>query len=139
GHGRDCRDHPGRDLPAHVQHGRRGALMSRALRVSGRARLLPSRGHERARGSARASPSHTGMTLLELAVVITVIGILVAFVIPSFNRVAEQSRLDAASQYLRSIWPAQRVYWLENRTFTDSLTPLGDMKLLDPRIRGVRD
>ena len=36
-----------------------------------------------------------------------IVGILVAFVVPSFTRVTEQSHVDAAAQYLRSIWSAR--------------------------------
>jgi len=74
------------------------------------------------------------MTLLEMSVAITIIGILVAFSIPSFSRVSEQNHLDAASQYLRSLWSAERVYWLENRTFTDSLASLDTLGLIDSKI-----
>ena len=75
-----------------------------------------------------------GMTLLEMSVAITVIGILVAFSIPSFIRVSEQSHVDAAAQYLRSIWSAERVYWLENRTFADSFAALDSLGLIDPKV-----
>ena len=43
------------------------------------------------------------------------VGILVAFAVPSFGRVSEQSHVDMAAQYLRSVWSAQRIYWLENQ------------------------
>ncbi len=75
-----------------------------------------------------------GMSLVELSVVIVIIGILLAMVVPAFNRVGEQARLDAAAQYLRSIWSGERVYWLENRTFTTSLADLDALALLDPKI-----
>jgi type IV pilus assembly protein PilE len=80
-----------------------------------------------------------GMTLMEISVTVTVIAILMTFVVPGFNRVAEQNHVDAASQYLRSIWSAQRVYWLENRTFSDSLATLDAMGLIDPKIAGGSD
>ena len=87
----------------------------------------------------RTQIGRRGMTLLEVLIAITIIGILITFVVPSFNRVAEQSHVDGAAQYLRSIWSAQRVYWLENRTFTDSLSVLSDLKVLDSRIAGGSD
>ena len=91
---------------------------------------------------ARFHPSRRarrGVTLLELSITVIIVGILVAFVVPSFTRVTEQSHVDAAAQYLRSIWSAQRVYWLENRTFTTSLTDLSDLGLIDSRIAGGSD
>ena len=75
-----------------------------------------------------------GTTLLELGVAITIAGILLALVVPGFNRVIEQNHLDNAAQYLRSIWSAQRVYWLENRTFASSLADLDSLGLIDPKI-----
>src|SRR4051794_36643763 len=99
---------PGGDLSPNVQHGRVGALMN--LR--------------------RKRNPRRGVTLLELAISITVMGILLSLVVPSFARVREQNQVDAATQFLRSIWCAERVYWLENRTFTDSLSTLKDMGLI---------
>jgi prepilin-type N-terminal cleavage/methylation domain-containing protein len=78
-----------------------------------------------------------GVTLLEMSISITVMGILVALVVPSFSRVREQQNVDGGAQYLRSIWCAQRVYWLENRTFTDSLVDLKDMGLIDAKLLGT--
>ena len=80
-----------------------------------------------------------GFTLLELSVAVIICGILIAFVVPSFSRVSEQNKVDAAAQFLRSIWSAQRVYWLENRTYTTELTDLSSMGLIDPKIAGGSD
>ena len=87
----------------------------------------------------RAFRTRRGITLLELGIAVTLIGILLAMVVPSFQRVSEQSRVDAASQYLRSIWSAQRVHWLENRQFTDSLSVLGGDGLIDPKVAAGAD
>ena len=75
-----------------------------------------------------------GATLLEMGISITIMGVLLALVVPSFRRVSEQSRVDAAAQYLRSVWCAERIYWLENRTFTDSLPTLNNMGLIDSKL-----
>ena len=80
-----------------------------------------------------------GFTLLELGVTIIIVGVLVSFSVPSFSRVTEQGHVDAASQYLRSIWSAERMYWLENRTYTDSLANLSTLKLIDPKIAAGND
>jgi type II secretory pathway pseudopilin PulG len=79
------------------------------------------------------------VTLLELSVAIIIMGILVAFVVPGFSRVTEQNRVDAATQYLRSVWSAERVYWLEHRTFTNNLSDLDAIGLIDPKIAGGDD
>jgi len=87
----------------------------------------------------RARPARRGVTLFELSICVIIAGILIAFVVPSFARVSEQGHVDAATQYLRSIWSAQRVYWLENRTFTNSLADLDDLGLIDPNIADGSD
>ena len=91
-----------------------------------------------ARGQSRIRRPRA-FTLLELSICVIMIGILVAFTVPSFTRVKEQNHVDAASQYLRSIWSAERVYWLENRTFTDQLSNLNSLGLIDPKIAGGDD
>ena len=80
-----------------------------------------------------------GVTLLELSVTVILIGILVTLIVPSFSRVSEQSRVDAATQYLRSLWSAQRVYWLENRTFADDMSLLDALGLIDPKVATGND
>ena len=42
-------------------------------------------------------------------------------------------------QHLRSVWSAERVYWLENRTFTNDLSALNGLGLIDPKIAGGDD
>jgi prepilin-type N-terminal cleavage/methylation domain-containing protein len=91
------------------------------------------------RAVARSFGARRAFTLLELSICIIIIGILVAFTVPSFSRVSEQNHVDAASQYLRSLWSAERVYWLENRTFTTSLANLNALGLIDPKIAGGDD
>ena len=80
-----------------------------------------------------------GITLLELGICVIIMGILVALVAPSFTRVTEQNRVDASAQYLRSVWSAQRVYWLENRTFADNFAVLDGLGLIDVKIAAGSD
>src|SRR5438093_2848998 len=83
---------------------------------------------------SRYSYSRRGLSLLEMTLVLTVIGILVAFSVPSFHRAVEQSRADLAAANLRALWSAQRLYWLEYRTYTADLAGLQSLGLLDPTI-----
>jgi Tfp pilus assembly protein PilE len=78
--------------------------------------------------------SRAGTTLLEVAVVTTIIGVLVSMSVPSFQRAVEQSRADMAAANLRSIWSAERVYWLENRAYATDLSVLQSAGLIDPAI-----
>ena len=86
------------------------------------------------RGEGLRRPRRRGVTLIELGVCVIIVGVLLAMVTPSFSRVTEQNRVDAAAQYLRSIWSAQRVYWLEHRAFADSFAALDSLGLIDPKI-----
>jgi len=71
------------------------------------------------------------MTLMELVIVMTILGILLTAGIPSFQLAIEQSRAQVASANLESIWSAQRLYWLENRTYAPDLTTLQSAGMLD--------
>ncbi len=75
-----------------------------------------------------------GFTLTELAVVVVLIGVTAAFAIPSYRRAIEQSRVDIAGANLRAIWAAERVYWLENQTYTSDLGQLQGLGLLDKKL-----
>ena len=67
-------------------------------------------------------------------VVMTVIAILVTLAVPHYNRAMEQSRANIAAANLRAIWSAERLYWLENHTYSADLTALQAAGLLDPQI-----
>ncbi len=75
-----------------------------------------------------------GVSLAEVMLVLTVIGILISMSAPSFTRSMEQSRADIAGANLRAVWTAQRLYWLEYRTYTDDVAVLQSLGLLDPTI-----
>ncbi len=95
-----------------------------------------SHGHdERGHGTRTARQwSRRAITLVEIIVVTIIIGILASLTMPSFHRALEQSRADVAAANLRAIWSAQRLYWLENRTYAPDLATLYSLDLLDPSI-----
>ena len=103
----------------------RKLISSRSVR---KARLPRSTRHS----SATFHPR--GVSLMEVMLVLTVIGILISMSAPSFSRSMEQSRADIAGANLRAIWSAERVYWLEYRTYTSNLSELDSLGLLDPTI-----
>jgi len=79
-----------------------------------------------------AAPLRHGVSLIELMVVLAILGILIAAAVPSFRRSLEQSRADIAVANLRSIWTAQRLYWLAYREgFADELSDLESAELID--------
>ncbi len=82
----------------------------------------------------RKNHARRGFSLLELAIVTVIIGILATASIPSFQRALEQSRADLAAANLRAVWSAQRLYWLDNRTYAASLATLESVGLLDTAV-----
>ena len=66
--------------------------------------------------------------------VLAVVGILLSLSAPSFRRSMQRSHADVAGANLRAIWTAERLYWLEYRTYTDDLSLLESLDLLDPTI-----
>lgn len=75
-----------------------------------------------------------GISLVELLVCVTLIGIMTSMAVPSFRRAVDQSRADIATANLRAIWSAERCYWLEYRCYTSDLGLLRSLGLLDPTI-----
>jgi prepilin-type N-terminal cleavage/methylation domain-containing protein len=73
-------------------------------------------------------------TLVEMSVVLIIMGIFITLAIPRFSRSLESARADVAGANLRAIWTAERIYWLDNRTYTTSLNVLVSLNLLDPSI-----
>jgi len=73
----------------------------------------------------------TGFTLVEVMVVVVVISVLITMSIPRFQRTIEQSRVEIAAANLRAIWTAQRLYWLEYRTYATDLNELVTADMLD--------
>ena len=75
-----------------------------------------------------------GYTLTEMMVVLTIIAIMFSISVPSFGRSMQQSKADIAGANLRGIWSAQRLYWLEFRSYSNYLSELVSEDLLDPAI-----
>ncbi|MGA2914648.1 MAG: type IV pilin-like G/H family protein [Sedimentisphaerales bacterium] len=74
--------------------------------------------------------SRAGYTLFEVCVAMIIICILVSICAPIYTKAIEQARLDSAAGNLKTIWAAQRAYWLKNKTFASNLTLLGDENLI---------
>jgi prepilin-type N-terminal cleavage/methylation domain-containing protein len=75
-----------------------------------------------------------GWSLLEVTLVLVIMGVLLSLSVPAFHQAAEQSRADIAAANLRAIWSAERLYWLEYRTYTTDLSALVSLGLLDPSL-----
>jgi prepilin-type N-terminal cleavage/methylation domain-containing protein len=84
------------------------------------------------RRASRSRPA--GYSLIEILVAMVVSATLLSMGIPRFQQSLEQSRANVAGANLRAIWSAQRLYWLENRTYAPDLATLLSANLIDPSV-----
>ncbi len=68
--------------------------------------------------------SKRGFSLVELAVVIVIIGVLAAFAVPKFRDSVERSKASEAYNYLSSVRAAQERYQSRQGTYADDLANL---------------
>jgi len=78
----------------------------------------------------------SGFTLVELAVVIIIIGILAAFAVPRFLDSVERSKAGEAFNYLSAVRSAQERYQVRQGTYSDDVTKL-DIQMQEPKYFGV--
>jgi type II secretory pathway pseudopilin PulG len=76
------------------------------------------------RRPAYRRPPERAHTLVEMIVAMMVLGVLFSMGVPRFQQSLEQARANAAGANLQAIWSAQRLYWLENRTYAVDLPTL---------------
>ncbi|HZL99730.1 MAG TPA: prepilin-type N-terminal cleavage/methylation domain-containing protein [Planctomycetota bacterium] len=74
---------------------------------------------------------NSGFTLVELAVVVVIIGVLAAFAVPRFLASVERSKAAEAFNYLASIHSSQERYHARQGTYASDLSTL-DIELVDP-------
>jgi type IV pilus assembly protein PilA len=79
-----------------------------------------------------ASRRAAGFTLVELAVVIVIIGVLAAFGVPRFIKSVEKSKASEAFEYLASVRTAQERYQAQYGTYATNVTDL-DIKASAPK------
>jgi prepilin-type N-terminal cleavage/methylation domain-containing protein len=76
--------------------------------------------------------NRAGFTLVELAVVIIIIGVLAAFAVPRFLDSVERSKAAEAFNYLAAVRAAQERYQVRQGTYSDDLSKL-DIQMPDPK------
>jgi type IV pilus assembly protein PilA len=77
-----------------------------------------------------------GFSLVELAVVVVIIGVLAAFAVPRFRASVERSKAAEAFNYLSAVQAAQERYHARQSTYADDLSVL-DIKLTAPKYFSV--
>ncbi len=78
------------------------------------------------------SRRRAGFTLVELAVVIEIIGVLAAFGVPRFIKSVERSKASEAFEYLASVRSSQERYQAQYGTYATNLVDL-DIKNSPPK------
>ena len=73
-----------------------------------------------------------GFTLVELAVVVVIIGVLAAFAVPRFIASVERSKAAEAFNYLSSVQAAQERYHARQAVYASVITDL-DIKFTAPK------
>jgi type IV pilus assembly protein PilA len=86
--------------------------------------------------SLRRSQGRKGFTLVELAVVIIIIGVLAAFAVPRFLDAVERSKAAESFNYLSAVRAAQERYQTRQGTYSDDITKL-DIQMPAPKYFSV--
>ena len=73
-----------------------------------------------------------GFTLVELAVVIIIIGVLAAFAVPRFLDSVERSKAAEAFNYMSAVRAAQERYQVRQGTYADDVAKL-DIQMPEPK------
>ena len=65
-----------------------------------------------------------GFTLIELLVVVLIIGILAGIALPQYKKAVEKSRATQAIALLRSVYEAEKIYYMANGSYTTDFDSL---------------
>lgn len=80
----------------------------------------------------QSSPTRAGFTLVELMIVVSIIGLLLAIAVPNFLEARERSRSKACVENLRQIDTAKQQYMLDKNILT-----YNDVTSSDPTLGGL--
>jgi len=75
-------------------------------------------------GAIRKAKDQKGFTLVELAIVIVIIGVLASFGVPRFRDAVERSKAGESLNYLSAVRASQERYHAREATYSDDLSTL---------------
>jgi type IV pilus assembly protein PilA len=87
-------------------------------------------------GKIRAKRGQKGFTLVELAIVIVIIGVLASFGVPRFRDAVERSKAGESLNYLSAVRAAQERYHAREGTYASDITDL-DVSIPAPKYFSV--
>ena len=87
-------------------------------------------------GKIRAKRGQKGFTLVELAIVIVIIGVLASFGVPRFRDAVERSKAGESLNYLSAVRAAQERYHAREGTYASDLSDL-DVSIPAPKYFSV--
>ena len=80
----------------------------------------------------RRTLTRAGFSLIELAVIVVIFGVMAAFALPRFRSSVERSKAAEAYNYLSAVQAAQERFHARQSTYTDDLSDL-DIQLMTPK------
>lgn len=66
-----------------------------------------------------------GFTLIEIMIAVAIVGILTAVALPAYNDYTRKAKRSEAKSLLMQVAARQEQYYLNNKTYTETMTNLG--------------
>jgi len=96
-----------------------------------RFRVCPCRDIHRSSRRSKGSIGKRGFTIIEVAIVLAIIGILAAIAVPAYTRYIDRSRVNLCIRNIRLFEHAIKKFELDNMRLPNNLNELGAVSLLD--------
>jgi len=96
-----------------------------------RSRVRPCRDIHRSSRRSKGSIGKRGFTIIEVAIVLAIIGILAAIAVPAYTRYIDRSRVNLCIRNIRLFEHAIKKFELDNMRLPNNLNELGAVSLLD--------
>ena len=81
---------------------------------------------------ANLHTTQSGLTLVEMMIVVAIIGVLTAIATPAYEEYTEKARVAGAVTDIIAISTKIEAYWNDARKYPDSLADVGAADMLDP-------